>query len=67
MVRKRQYILNDAFTGERMDFGTGRNKFFLSGQVILMSMCFEVQGQVLGVCPRCGSEAKEASNGAIIW
>lgn len=50
-----------------MDFGAGRNKSFLSGQVILMSMCFGVQGQVLGACPRCGSEAKKASNGVIIW
>ena len=67
MVRQKQYILNDAFTGDRLDIVAGGTKRFLPGQVVQMSMCFGVRGQTLGSCPRCGSNIAEANNGEITW
>ena len=67
MVRNKQYILNDAFTGGRLDIGDREARLFQPGQCVQMSMCFNVRKQIRGACPRCSNDITEVNTGELIW
>ena len=53
MVKNRQYVLNDAHTGERIKLADPLEDHFSPGRIILMSMCYQDRQSVYQFCPGC--------------
>ena len=62
MVKKSQYILNDAHTGERIKLVDPIEDHFTPGRIILMSMCYQEGKNRANFCPGCRTANPKAGS-----
>jgi hypothetical protein len=55
IVKKKQFVLNDACTGDYIRLRDPIERIFTPGRTILMSMCHRTKISSLPFCPGCGT------------